>query len=374
MSDKLLSPTDFLTSEVIIDPNKEESQNKETQKKEEPIKDEPVKVLRADRDRLKKELEEKEKRLKELSELDPVKPIAEHIKKKKGKLDPDAVNEWIEGQRNRKIQLTEKEKLVKEKDERLKDIEITFSDEWKTEYEEPLKKSRDYLTATIVKTTESGEPVEPEMHVKLLQSIISLKENGEKKTPLEIKSILKKFSEDFEKKTGMEWDVPRLEDVVNGIESFHNKITSAERAKKNWQEEKEKKLKERTFEEAKKTEAFVKKEIQNRNYAFEKIVEEIDFDFVEDKDELIEEIRKEHQSMNDLLQKKEGAKPKDYKSYIESIAKAKAFDVASKKLKELEAENKKLKEAVNSSLPHRGGSSETKYTPKENESPTDFLN
>ena len=309
-----------------------------------------------------------------MSELDPVKPIAEHIKKKKGKLDPDAVNEWIEGQRNRKIQLTEKEKLVKEKDERLKDIEITFSDEWKTEYEEPLKKSRDYLTATIVKTTESGEPVEPEMHVKLLQSIISLKENGEKKTPLEIKSILKKFSEDFEKKTGMEWDVPRLEDVVNGIESFHNKITSAERAKKNWQEEKEKKLKERTFEEAKKTEAFVKKEIQNRNYAFEKIVEEIDFDFVEDKDELIEEIRKEHQSMNDLLQKKEGAKPKDYKSYIESIAKAKAFDVASKKLKELEAENKKLKEAVNSSLPHRGGSSETKYTPKENESPTDFLN
>lgn len=358
-------PTAFLTTEI---------KTEEPIKVEAPIKDEPVKVLRAERDRLKKELEEKEKKIAEFAELEAVRPVAEHIKKKQGKLDSDAVNNYIESQRQRKASLSEKEKEIKDKDERLKEIEITHSDEWRTEYQEPIRKSNEYLVATLVKTNSEGKAVEPELHTTLLRDLVAIGPNGEKKTPIEIKGILKKFSDSFEKKTGMEWDVPRLEDVVNGVDSFHDKIIKAETAKKNWEESKQNRLKERAFDESKKNEAFVKKEIANRDYAFDKIVdEEFDFSLIEDKDKLIEAIREEHKSMNDVLARKENAKPKDYKSYLTSVAKAKAFDEISANYAKLIEENKKLKADINSSLPHRG-KSDTKYVSKSDESPTAFLN
>lgn len=368
MSKQIEDPTAFLTSEIKVE------EKPVVNKVEEPQKEEPVKVLRADRDRLKKELEDREKRLKELEDLEPIRPVAEHIKKKQGKLDPDAVNNYIEAQKKRKAELFEKEKLIKDKDERLKDIEITHSDEWKTEYQEPIRKSNEYLVATLVKTNDEGKAMEPELHTQLLRQLVEVGPNGEKKTPVEIKGILRKFSDVFEKKTGMEWDIPRLEDVVNGIDTFHDKLLKAENAKKNWEEDKNQRLREKAFDESRKTEAFVKKEIENRNYAFSKIVdEEFDFSLIEDKDDLVEEIKQEHISMNDVLARKENAKPKDYKTFLLSVAKAKAYDKISSNYKKLIEENKKLKEDLNSSLPHRGKSESSSYTPKKDEKPTDFL-
>jgi len=112
-------------------PIKVEEPKKDEVKKDEEDDKKPVKVLRQERDNLRKELADKEAKLKELEEFAPLKPIAEHIKKKAGKIDPDVVNDFIERNKTRKKELVSKEETLKK---RIKTLEsFQFKQKWSRE-------------------------------------------------------------------------------------------------------------------------------------------------------------------------------------------------------------------------------------------------
>jgi len=346
-------------------PIKVEEPKKDEVKKDEEDDKKPVKVLRQERDNLRKELADKEAKLKELEEFAPLKPIAEHIKKKAGKIDPDVVNDFIERNRTRKKELVSKEETLKKKDQDLREFSIQATDEWRENYEKPLNEARHNFAATVVKVDKEGKPIAPDLHANLMQKLITVNEKGEPKTPIEIKGILKAFAEEFEKKTGVEWDVPTVSSVVSDVNSIHKSIIAANKAKTDWEEEITKKKQERIFDEQKKTEAFRKKELENRAYAFDSFLENLDkteLEGIVDPNIIITSLKTEHSAFNDVLLKKEGAKPKDYKEYLAIFAKAAAYETLLAKAKELSAENKKLLEDVKSGLPNRG----SKTPPKPN--------
>lgn len=324
-------------------------------------KDDSIADLRKAKEAIQKEKEELEKELADLRKLKPLKKVAEHLQKKtkKESLEDSDVDEYIDRNKNRKKRAEELEVAVKNKDLALKEISIEHSDEWKTEYVKPIQKAAANIFTVIanqyedadgnVKTREEG------LTKELMNKLVSLDKDGNPKTSLEIKGIIAKFRKAYEEKTGFDYEVPPLREIVEAVETVHINLARADKAKANWNEELQKKNKERIFEESQKEKAFIEKEIAGRSYLVSKLKDSQDVkeikDILGEDDEVVAAFDEEHEFLMKGLRKDADFKPRGHDALVKSLGKAKLFDKLAEKYKKLQSEYDELKSQRDAGLP-----------------------
>lgn len=319
-----------------------------------------VSELRKKKDILEKEKEELEKQLKELEtlkELAPLKPISEYLKTKLGKTDEETVNKFIEKNKKRKSDLAEMDKKIKEKDGRIKEYEIERSDEWIEEHATPIKLADESLIATLTNFDKDGKPRHPELIFQLKQQLTKVK--GEKLEPLsaaEIKGILQNFTAKYAEITKEEYEVPNLTSVSDEVRSLNGKMIKAIVAKNNWNKSLDERNKTRAFEQSKKQDALVKREIDSRQYLFRKAVDNFDskpLEAVFEKEEIESLVNdkadESHTFFTKLLKGEE--KAISYDDLTQRMIKVGLYDSLVEKVKELKAELDKEKKKTRSALP-----------------------
>jgi len=334
----------------------EEATKKKTKSKEEQFGE--LKKAKEDAEKrladFQKEIDEK---YKPLEELVPVKTIAEYIKTKEGRLDEEAVNNFISRQKGRKQKLTESEKILQEKEQRLKEISIVESDEWKENYQKPIQDAQTTLYATIANVDADGTIKHGNLVDHLAKSILKIDEKtGEPLSAPQIKAILGKFAEEYEKKTGEEYEIPRINDVVDSVRVFINRYKKAADAKINWEKERDKNNKEKLFHKAKEQEELISKEVKARDYQINEFIKGYDFSTIEgviEKDDLVKEIKSQHDYYINVM-KDPSKLDREYHQNVELISKGKLFDILAQKVKSLQTELEKANEKIRSGLPSGG--------------------
>lgn len=369
--DKIEDPMDAFNAvtkddTVKDDTKKDDSKNDDSSKQkkdDKKTKDDSIKDLRSQRDSLaeeKKKLEEKLRSYEGLESFKPLSKIKEYLEKKTGKnsIDEKDVEEFIERNKQRKKSLSSIEEKLKEKDLLIKELDIDKSDEYKNEFMVPLAEAKTALVSVISNFDNDKKIKHPELINSLYSVISKAKEDGSPLNALEIKPILKEFSDKYKKKTGEDYDAPSVREVVDAVSQLNKKAQSAINARKNWDSIIEEKNKERAYNESLKREKLLEQEIRGRNEIIYEIVESFDGDsfsgFVK-KEDFEKTVRDHHKYFNSLLRKEEGVKPRGYKSLIESLAKADLFDKLLEELNKTREELSSEKAKNKGSITFKGG-------------------
>jgi hypothetical protein len=355
--------------DVIVPPKKDDAMPPKKEDNAPPPpkkgKEDSIADLRKAKEVIQKEKEDLERELADLRGLKPLKKVADYLKTKtkKDSLEEGDVDEYITRNKTRKQKTDELEKSLKTKDQALKEISIEHSDEWKTEYVKPIQKAAANIFTIIANQHEDkdGKIVtrEEALTKGLMNQLVSLDKDGNPKQPLEIKGIISKFRKAYEEKTGLEYEMPSLKEIVEAVETVHINIARADKAKANWNEELESKNKERIFEEAQKEKTFIKKELEGRDYLVSKLKGSQDIkdlkEIIGDEDEVAAAFDEEHEFLKKGVRKDSDYKPRGYDALVKSLGKAKLFDKLVEKFKALQSENEELKTQRNSGLPPAKG-------------------
>lgn len=350
--------------ELEIDPKdkKEEGDKKDIKKEDPPKKKEKednIAELRTARDKALAEKKALEDELKELRSLKPLKKVADHLKTKKGKqeLADDDVEEFISVNRERKKSVEDLKGKLKNKDQEVKQLEIERSDEWKSDFIEPIKKSAANIYTIFANIDGDGKVKEEDLTKALMRDVVALDDKGNAKTPIEIKAAIARFKKIYEEKTGLDYEAPKMSEITSSIEDYHSKCFKADKAKKEWQKTLEEREKERVFESSQKQSAFTKKELESRDYLFGKFVESEEFKSMSELagEEVVALAKEEHAFLQSGLRGDPEYKQRGYESLVTSLAKARAYDIIGQKLKAAQAENESLKKKLKSGLPPSKG-------------------
>lgn len=321
--------------DVKIDKKETQKEDKKEDKKDDKkTKEDSIKDLRSQRDSLAEEKRKLEEKLKEYESFETLKPlgkIKEYLEKKTGKnsIEEKDVDEFINKNKERKKAISSLEEKLKEKDSLIKELDIDKSDEYKTEYIKPLSEAKTELISVIANFDKDKKIKHPELISALFGVISKAKEDGSSLNALEIRPILKEFSDKYKAKTGEEYDTPSIREVVECVRHLNERAKSAVDARKNWDSVIEEKRKEKLFQESVKREKLLEQEIRGRNEIISDIIESFDsssFSNVVSKEDFEKSTRDHHKYFNSLLRKEDGVKPRGYKSLIESLAKSDLFD------------------------------------------------
>jgi hypothetical protein len=342
---------------------------------------ESAKVLKQNLENLKKEKEKLEQKIQELSsanELTPLKPVADYIKTKFGKekLDEDAVNQFIEKNKTRKQKALELEDALKKKDQYVKDIEITLSDEWRNEYQKPWADAENSLLATLCPVDDEGQPKNVELVNSLKTELISLKDGKVKYlnadgtiNALAVKGALQKFSRLYEEKTQETYRVPDIEKINNGIKSIVSCAIKANQAKANWEEDRKKHKIKSEYESSEARKEMERKEIEGRKFLTNKVIKEFDaksLDGVLTEEEIKNAFESENNKFIKYLKGEE--QPPTYDNMVLLSFKASQYDKVLTKLRAVEKELETERKKRGSGLPSNSTTPRTPKPPKEGES------
>lgn len=330
------------------------------------------------KDKLQKDFDNLKTQLEDLSKLKPLLPVKDYIEKKHGKVDEESVNQFIEKGKTRKQSLNELSEKYNQKDAQLQDIDITQSDIWKNNYQIPLHKSHTNLTALLAEVDKEGKVKYPELITGLMGKLLHVDEKGNTLSALQIKGIMKEFSNEYQSKTSEEYIVPRLNDIVDHVNDVHSKYTKSIKARQDWQNAKVEREKEIAFEQSEKQKLDIKRELDGRTSLFKKA--KLDYDkskvegiFTDDKFE--ELFNSPHNKVIAVAEGKD--KPFSYDVLITKLAQGEMFDELVTKYRELEKELEKEKKKNNSGLGNKGtdrlprGGGEPSNV--DNSTPTSFL-
>lgn len=353
------------------------------EKKEEPKgKGDQIADLRKAKDEAEakvKELNERiEKEYKPLEELKSVKPIADHIKSKFEKLDEESINKYIENNRERKKKLGEIDSKLQEKELKLREIEITQSEDWIENYQRPIIDAKDSLFATVANLDGKGNVKHQKMINHLSESLLKVDEKtGKPYNHTQIKSILTKFAAEYEKETGEEYEIPHIEDVKKSVDTFISRYISAHNAKTNWEQEKEQKFKANIVKQSEEQKRKTTEELKAREVLVNNFINDYDYKKYEEvigKDDLIIEFKNQHKIISDASVDP-SKQTRNYNDFVELAAKGTLFDKVSEELKNVKLELQKEKEKTRSGLPGGGTrmeESKIESIPK-GKDPADFL-
>lgn len=341
-------------------------------------KDDQVGELRIQRDALAKENEELKKAKDELDKIKGLKPVAEYVEKKFGKVDEDAVNKFIQANKERKNKLTDLEKKYQEKELTVRELHILQSDLWRDEYAAPMQKADQDLFATIAMVDAEGKIRYPELFTKLKTKLLTTDKDGKPKNSVEIKQALKEFATEFKQVTQEDYEIPKLTDVTVATEQAYKKYTAAVIAKQNWDKTVEEKQKEKLYDSTKKQERDNETVILQRNKVLDLVKNEFKYeelDGVFEEDKVKEEFDKVHTYVVKVMKGEE--KQTEYPVFLQKMAKASMFEELLEKYKDLETKFEKEIGKKHSSLPSgsakRGSNDEGNHTRDVGKEPLDFL-
>lgn len=361
----------------------EEDRRRKEEKPKGKEKEEQIKELRQQKDALAAELDKLKKDYEGYEKLKTLMPFKDYLEKKYGKVDEEAVNNFIEKNKKRKKELEDLNNKYKEKESTLQEIEITKSDLWINDYARPLGEAQDALFADIVMIDKDLKPKHPELVTELhkkLVGAIEVDKDGKRIPPnaITVKKILSAFAQEYKEKTQEDYEIPKIADVVDNIKSIATRHERAINAHKNWAETVEEKNKEKIFDQSKREERDREAIITVRNKTATVVKDEFDYSQLEDifpEEDVKKEFDTSHNRIIDIMRGKE--KPTEYHEFLPTLVKANLFESLLTKYKSLEKqyedEFKKKHSSVPSSSRRSEESSETKKLVVDDNDPLAFI-
>lgn len=336
-------------------------------------KDDSAKELRQQRDNLKKEKEQLEAKIKDLEgkdQLGPLKSVQEYIKKKFGKeeLDEETVNSFITHNKKRKEEVQRLTNKDIEKENRLKEINITLSQDYQEKYSQPWTDAENNLLAVLCPVDNEGNPKNIELINALKNDLLRLNDDKTVRTPIQTKAILSKFAKIYEARTQEPYVIPSFESVTNGVTSVMKKAIAANKAKADWTEEQKKNKIESEYKSSEARKETTRKELEGRNFLQSKLERDFKYkelDGVFTEDEIKSSIKGEHEKFTKMFK---GEQPGyTYDQILELSVKASQFNDAIIKVRELEKQLASEKKKRGSGLPGSADRLHRRERPDENE-------
>lgn len=333
--------------------------------------DDSVKALKQKLDNIEKEkakLDAKIIELQKLNELEPLKPVAEYLKTKNGKIDEETVNSFISKGKERKQKLSELEQKNIEKDNKIKEMDILQSEEYIEKYSKPWSRAENQLLANLCPVDDEGNPKDIELIQLLKNELLNLNKDGSIRTSMQIKGAMSKFARLYEEKTQKPFIIPSVEKIENSILSVFECAKSASNARKNWDEDKVQTKVKKEYEASVANESMMKKELQGRQFITNTVLNEFKYEDLKgvlEEEEVKTIIKDKNNKFIKFLKGEE--QPYTYKEMIQLSFKSEAYDKVLEKLRATEkllaAEQKKR----GSGLPARS----TDRRPTIQQQPTD---
>lgn len=256
-----------------------------------------------------------------------------------GPITENAVNVVITELKTLKEENESLKAKIEEKENKISEIDVRYSSQFKEKYETPLKEASDSLFLEFAKispdNTIIGHKSTSAFHKFLVESndIDGVK----------VKSALTKFAEDFKQETGEDISLPSVTSIMSSLRVFKKAQKDMHEAFANWKTKKEE------DEKISQTKAIEQEELRKKNAKRERIsmaskayqsFNHDDIDFIEDKEvELL--FKEEFQFGEKIIQ---GEDIPSWDTVIQRGVKARLFDKILPKIKELIAFKKAVDE------------------------------
>jgi len=212
-------------NKIVVPPNPNKTKApKQTQ-------EESAARLRADRDEARRKTQELEEKLKDLPKKDAVFDKVKKLINKDDFTDED-LDAVIGDYSFSKKQIETLLDQIKEKDQRIRDFDITSSSEWNEQYASPLKQAAESLGAELVPIV-NGEPVNNDRAGMVLKNLL---DSGDI-TPTSVKIALHKIKDIYED-DGVDYEMPSVNSIFKGIKEVISLKEKANKAYTEWELEK----------------------------------------------------------------------------------------------------------------------------------------
>jgi uncharacterized protein YukE len=216
------------------------------------------------------------------------------------------------------------EKETREKELKLRDIDIRSSREWQEKAEAPMIEADEVFSATIADVDDEGNIKNRKYFDALYAEILN---KGEEINSTKIKAILTKFAKVYEDKTGEEYKIPDIDSVIKARNALIKAAINRRDMYANWEKEKEQREQQALIEGEKKHKELSESHYAERRDQFTELSRDFDFSslsqFVKE-DEIKSELRAIFEENEKAL--KGEVKSKSYKTLLENSLKAALFD------------------------------------------------
>lgn len=301
------------------------SRDKKDDKKK-PGKEDSIAELRKSRDEERRLRIEAENRAKELEKAgnSNLKPIAEYIEGKFGGLDEDAIKRYIDKNKLRKTELTEKEKKLAEKEAKLRHYTIEEDDEFQSKYKKPYFDAADSLLATIATVDNDGKIIQESFFKSVRDNLVN--KSGEI-DPVKAKAALVQIAAKYKEITGEDYNGTTLSDFMSAIREVNTKKSSMQQAYKNWEEQKTKEKENNTIVQQEELDKRSKAQKKIRRDLAKKAINEFNYDEFEgviDEEEIENTFKSVYEHNESIFE--DATKLPSYDKILTDAAKSRLFD------------------------------------------------
>jgi hypothetical protein len=289
--------------------------------------EESLGILRKQRD----EEREKNKRLSSIfgeSDPDAVKPIFDLIiEKANGPVTKEFIEEFLSSYKDSENKINLLAKELEEKEKKVSEIDIRYSDDFKASFEKPYGDALQSLYLEFANL--DGDKVIAPNSTKAFNEYLT----GEAElNGIEVKSALFKFAKAFREESGEEPILPSVTDLMKSIREFNSKRDGLKDAYTNWKTKKkeieESRARENEETSATQSKAMKRKRVELASKAFQEFESP---DFIED-DDVSKMFSEEFKFGEDL---REGKDVPTYDKILQRGVKSRLWDLYKDELAEL---------------------------------------
>jgi hypothetical protein len=308
--------------EVVVDPNtkpdpkpdpkpEDDVLNLERDKpKKKPTQEESNGILRKKLDQAESEIKTYKEKFGDIPP-DAISPFIEYLSEVgEGVVDGDLTKRIIEEIRSKDIEIADLRKSVEEKEKKVAEIDVRYSDEFKTKYEEPYKQAANTLLLEFASVSPDKKLLAP-IATKELHTFFA--ENSDKLDAVEVKAKLQEFRSKYKEETnGEDITLPSVTDMMKAIRSFDKAKKDMHEAYNNWGSKRKNEEQARKAQEERDRESSYKAGKRERMTLVTKAFRDYDidkYDFI--KEEELKEIATEEFNLGEKIFKGEDVPPYD---------------------------------------------------------------
>lgn len=277
-----------------------------------------------------------------------IKPVIDYVSTLiEGPITLEAVNEILTNHKGLK---EENEKLLiqlQEKEKKVNELDIRYSDEFATDYQKPYEEALETLFLEFAQVGEDRNIVGPKSTTKLNEFIVSL--NGKDIDAKIVKSALNVFAKEYKEETGEDAVIPSIAAMMTSIRTFDGKRNKLREAYENWSVKKKESEQQRLVESERSQSEREKALERERKSLASKAYNTFNFDEVPFLDPVEAQtfFREEYQFGEEIRQ----GKVPPYDDFIKRGVESRLWNKWKGKIAELIKLEEKLEESERSGLP-----------------------
>lgn len=282
--------------------NEEELKLERSKPKPKPTNEESNGILRKKLDQAESELKTFKEKFSSVP-AEAITPYIEYLEKvNDGVIDADAAKKVIEEIEAKDVEIVELRQKLEEKEKRVSEIDVRYSDEFKSKYEEPYKAAANTMLLEFASVSPDKKLIAPNATKKLHDY---LAQNSDKIDAMEVKAKLQEYKQDFKEETnGEDVSLPSVTSMMQSVRAFNKAKSDMHEAYTTWGSKKKQDQEQRLAEEERQRDLAYKAGRRERSTLASKAYKDYDidtYDFIKE-DELKEIVQEEFKFGEKVMQ------------------------------------------------------------------------